>query len=227
MGGLRSGIRWRRFLVLACALTLAWGFPAHAGQLRASKNPRVSGPLDLRGKTCAKDSAVHEGKTLANLQICVWLYEFDSMMETDATQTYGVGWVQTAVDPVNGWCATKIDSEMYLPDEVDPLTRAPSKKLATKKKTRVRVKLKVDADGNAAEEARISQAFNLFPATLSPTSALEDGVVRTTWKGRESSKLAFALGAEMSWGYDPLNPFWKPSIRGGLGHMSFVKSNRC
>lgn len=223
MGGLRSTSWRRRLLGLTCATALAWSGPAHAGQLKAAKAPRVSGPLSLAGSACSKDTATHEGQVIARLDSCVWIYEFDNTMETDPLRTYGVGWVQTSVDPVNGWCATKVESELTLPDEVEALKRTPKSKVAVKKKSRTSVKLKVDAGGYASlEEGRVSQRFNLFPAGMRPSGSLDGGIVRTTWTGRESARLAFALGAEISW-----ELLGTPSIRGGLGHMSFVKSSRC
>ena len=188
----------------------------------AAKNPRVSGPLQPSSSSCAKNKATHEGQTIARLQSCIWLYEFDAAMETDFARTYGVGWVQTTVDAVNGWCATKVGSELTLPGTVSLHDSAPKKKMTTNKKTRARVRLNVDAEGYALSEASISQSFDLYRRVLSTAVPDTKRAVRTTWRGRESSKLAFALGAEISW-----SVLDTPHIKGGLGRMSFVKSRRC
>ena len=223
MGGLRSQRRPVRYVVAALVAATAMVVPADAGQMGAARNPRVSGPLELSGSSCAKDKAVHEGETIALLESCIWLYEYDMAMETDLLRNYGAGWVQTTVDPINGWCATKVGSELTVPAAVSVHDYAPKRKLTTKKKTRERDKLKVDAEGNAGlEEGTVSQRFDLFPRTLATSVPDTNRAVRTVWRGRESSKLAFALGAEISWELAD-----SPSMKGGLGKMSFVKSRRC
>ena len=226
MGGLRSTTRRRRYVTVAVAaavISVCVPAPAHAGQPDASKEPRVSGPLEVQSQDCLPHQVKYGGKTIALLNACVWLYEFDLTMETDALRNYGVAWVQTTVDATNGWCATKVNSEVSLPQDVQRHGYAPRRKLARRKPARATVKLKVDAEGYAVEDAAISQRFNLFPKTWRPTLADNGRSVITTWTGRESSKLAFAHGVEFSW---PLGQ--SPGIvRGGLGHMRFVKSRGC
>ena len=222
MGGLRSAHRAGRYVVVAIVAAALTALPAQARQMGAAKSPRVSGPLTLAGSSCADDKALHEGKVIAVLESCIRLYEFDVAMETDLVRNYGVGWVQTTVDPINGWCATRVVSELALPGTVALHNSAPKRKLTTRKKTRARVRLNVDAEGYALEKASVSQRFDLFPRALTATVPDTKRAVRTTWRGRESSKLAFALGAEISW-----EVIDSPNIKGGLGRMSFVKSRRC
>ena len=222
MGGLRSAHRGRRYVTVSLVTAALLAVPAHAGQMGASKNPRASGPIELSGRSCANDKAVHEGETIALLNSCIWLYEFNKAMETDLARSYGAGWVQTTVDPVNGWCATKVASELSVPGTVTLHNSAPQRRVTTKKKTRTRVKLNLDAEGNAVDEANISQRFNLYPRKMWTAIPDSNRAVQTTWRGRESSKLAFALGAEISWGM-----LETPNIKGGLGRMSFVKSRDC
>ena len=77
-----------------------------------------------------------------------------------------------------------------------------------------------DADGSSLENASVAQSFTLFPRTLTPT--VRNGTLKTTWKGKESSTLAFVVGAEISW-----DTAATPGLRGGLGGMSFIKKRGC
>lgn len=190
--------------------------------MAASRDPRVSGPLSLAGSKCGPDEAKHEGKTIAKVKSCLWLYEFDSTRETDLLRNYGVGWVQTTVNPVNGWCATKVDSNLNLPVDMRRHSTAPTRRVQVARASRTTVKLKVDADGHAIEKASVAQSFKIFPKSWKPTLSDDGRKIGTVWRGRESSTLAFALGAEVSW-----ESLATPRISGGLGKMSFVKSRGC
>jgi hypothetical protein len=219
-------LRGRAHRSIAIALVASFviaGAPAHAGQTKASKNPKVTGPLALTDSACGDKRIMHEGKPLAQVESCVFLYEFDTLMETDVTQTYGVAWVQTTVDPLNGWCVTSADSELLLPSSVERHGRTPTKAMSTSKRKRVNVGLDVTAGANALEYAYIGQGFDLYPKSLSASLANGGRTVRTSWKGSESSTLFSALGAEISW---PV--LSSPGrIRGGLGNMNFLKKNKC
>ena len=222
MGGLRSAHRGRRYLTVSLLAAVLLAVPAHAGQIGASKTPRTSGPIELSATSCAKDKAIHEGQTIARLDSCIWLYEYNKAMETDPLRSYGAGWVQTTVDPVNGWCATKVGSELSVPGTVTMHNVAPKHRLVTKGKRRARVRVKLDAEGYAVEDASIGQGFDLYPQRVSTAVPDSNRAVHTMWRGRESSKLAFAVGAEISW-----EALATPNIKGGLGRMRFVKSRRC
>ncbi len=224
MGGLRPASRKRQRVAAAVATVALFvvAAPAEARQIAASKDPRVSGPLSLVGSDCGTHNATYGGTTIAKMKSCVWLYEFDEKMETDLERTYGVAWVQNTVDATNGWCATKVESNIKLPSGVERHAHAPARKLSTKKRRRTTVKLNVTADGNAIENGSVSQTFDLFPKTWTPSLANGGQTIKAAWAGRESSKLAFAMGAEISWAF-----LSSPSIRGGLGNMRFVKARGC
>ena len=182
----------------------------------------MSGPLTLTNSACGDDRLTHEGKPLARVESCIFLYEFDALMETDVTQTFGVAWVQTNVDPLNDWCVTSVDSELLLPDSVERYGRTPTKEISVSKRKRVNVGLTATAGGNSLATGYVGQSFDLYPKWLTSKVADKDRIVRTSWKGSESSTLAFALGAEISWSL-----LSAPEIRGGLGKMNFIKSKNC
>ena len=223
-GGLRRASRAQRVItiVLVASAVLA-GAAARAAQTPANKAPRVSGPLSLAASSCQGTEAKHEGRTIARLESCLRLYEFDEVMEIDPLRTYGVGWVQTTVDPVNGWCATKVRSDLVLPNDVTRHSSVPARSIEPKKGgARTTVKIVVDADGHALEEGSVAQSFKVFPKSWKPSVTNGGRTIGTTWKGRESSALAFALGAEISWEFAT-----SPRIKGGLGNMNFVKGRGC
>lgn len=220
--GLRPGPKGRLALAIWLVVSaLLIAAPAH-GQPPASDDPRVTGPLYLVGKSCGGDRLTHEGEPLAKVHSCIRLYEFDMVWETDATRTFGVAWVQSTVKPLNGWCATKVSTEVALPDTVSRHGRAPARDISTKTADRVRVKLVADADHQAIQQGTIDQTFDMYPSSLKPTLANNGQTVRTTWKGQESDELAFVTGAEISW-----QVLQTPEIRGGLGQMSFQKDSDC
>ena len=192
------------------------------GQPPATDEPNVNGPLHLAGMSCGHNKLKHEGKALAKVHSCVRLYEFDSVMETDVTRTFGVAWVQTNIDPLNGWCATKARAEVILPDTVSQHARVPIRQIDSNKRDRVKVKLTARADGFAIQNATIAQSIDVYPDSLDAKIADGGRIVRTEWKGEESDELAFVSAAEISW-----QVLDTPHIRGGLGEMSFVKTPKC
>ena len=167
-----------------------------------------------------KQKARHEGKVIAVLETCLRLYELQRTAPHANPRNFGIGWLQTTVNPVKGWCATKVESTLTPQGSTLEDSISPRRKIQTNRRSRVTVKVTTDADGLAAEEGSVAQSFTLFPKSLTPTR--RNGTLKTTWRGRESSTLAFALGAEISW-----DPAASPGLRGGLGHMSFVKSRGC
>lgn len=204
-----------------CVLTsLFIALPAPAS---ADPEPSVTGPLRYEDGTCDAGKLTSNDETIAKFEFCIGLYTFDPLMETDLMRDYGVAWVQATVDPVRGWCAKSVRSEIRLPDDVETHARAPSRALSTRRPKRVKVNLKVDAEDHALEEGRISQRLTLYPRKVTPQT--EDGgkLLRLLWQGRESSPISFATGVEMSW--ETLSSV--EGIRGGLGRMNFVKSDRC
>ncbi|MDQ4143383.1 MAG: hypothetical protein M3198_06510 [Actinomycetota bacterium] len=181
----------------------------------------MNGPLELIASDCQADVAKHEGKTIARMYSCLRLYQYEAGSETDVLRDHGVGWIQTTVDAVHGWCAARVQSRLIVPDSLELHSSAPRHKLEPTRRERATVTVKTDAQGNGLETGSVSQSFDVFPQSLKP-KVVDDRKVLTKWEGRESARLAFALGAEVSWGLDA-----SPSIIGGLGKMSFVKAKGC
>lgn len=216
------GSALRLLVALASVVIALVPGPAHARQLRAADQPSTSGPIDRAGSQCSDQQLKHDGQIIAKVESCIWVFQFDQTMETDLFATYGAVWVQNTVDPVNGWCATKIPTEITLPQNAQRESFAPSGSLATSRSKKVTTKLTVDAGGAAIEDGHISNAYKLYRRSIKTTSLDGGRTTRFTWSGQESKKLAFAGGVQVSW-----NTLEAPQFRAGLGMMNFVKARGC
>ena len=222
MGSTTTRLKMRRALGASLALVIVLGSVAAAEQMSARDKPVVKGPLELAGSGCGGGPVRHEAKVIARVQSCVRIYQFDDVMETDPARTYGVAWIQSTVDPERGWCVTKANTDLELPDGVARHGRAPARRIDVTRTRRLKVKLTADADGHALEEASVAQTMTAYRGSLNPSSADDGNVLRLTWTGRQPRKLAFVMGAEISWEF-----LSAPELRGGLGKLRFLKSKRC
>lgn len=195
---------------------------AHARQLRAADQPKTSGPLSAAGSQCTDQQLKHDGETIAKVESCIWVYQLDETMETDLLYTYGAVWLQNTVDPVNGWCATKVPAEITIPQGTQRESFAPQGSTTTTRPKRVTTKLTIDAAGAAIEDGRISNDYKLYPRSMKTTSLDGGRTTRFTWSGQESDKLAFAGGVQAAW-----STLAAPQFRAGFGLMNFVKTKGC
>jgi hypothetical protein len=190
---------------MSAVFVVALSVPA-AGQLDARTEPTVTGPLTALGdgKKCRATKYEVEGEVVARAKICLFLYAFDPEMEDDDARDYGVMWAQTNVDTGGGWCAFRVDTEVYIPQDMPMHAKVPrAQKIAKRKK--VSWKLAVDAEGHASEEASVKKGLTLFPNRLTRArrDAGDDGdMIRLTWRGETAQKLGFVSGFEVSWPED-------------------------
>ncbi len=201
--------RWRGPLAgaISAALVALLGSPA-AAQLDARSEPVVTGPLSTlgEGKKCRATKYEVEGEVVARAKVCLFLYSFDPAMEEDDANDYGVMWAQTNVDTRGGWCAFKVHTEVYVPDDMPLHNRVPKAQEIPKRK-KVVWKLNVDADGNATEKGSVKKGLTLYPKSLSRSRSEDDtydnkDLVRVTWRGETAAKLGFISGMEVSWPVD-------------------------
>jgi hypothetical protein len=190
---------------LGTALVLALAPPA-AGQLDARTDPVVSGPLTALGdgKKCRATKYEVEGDVVARAKICLFLYAFDAESEDDDERDYGVMWAQTNVDTGGGWCAFRVHTEVYIPEDMPMHAKVPrAQDVAARKK--VTWRLAVDAQGHAAEDASVKKSLTVFPQEVTRSRRDADGdrdLVRVSWRGETSAKLGFVSGFEVSWPAD-------------------------
>lgn len=191
---------------LTAALVVALASPA-AGQLDARTEPVVSGPLTALGdgKKCRATKYEVEGEVVARAKICLFLYAFDPESEDDGERDYGVMWAQTNVDTGGGWCAFRVHTEIYIPEDMPMHAKVPRAQEIAKRK-KVTWTLKVDAEGHAAEAASVKKGLTLFPDALSRSRRMDESsgsdLVRVTWRGQTAEKLGFVSGFEVSWPED-------------------------
>lgn len=199
--------RLRGPLAAALGAALVVGIPSPAaGQLDARREPTVTGPLTALGdgKKCRATKYEVEGEIVARAKICLFLYSFDPDSEDDEERDYGVMWAQTNVDTGGGWCAFRVHTEVYIPEDMPMHAKVPRAQEIPKRK-KVTWTLNVDAEGHADDEATVKKSLTLYPRELSRSrrDAGDDrDLVRVTWRGETAEKLGFVSGFEVSWPED-------------------------
>lgn len=186
-----------------CAVLLV-GFASPAtGQLDARADPVVTGPLTALGdgKKCRATKYEVDGEIVARAKICLFLYAFDPEAEDDDARDYGVMWAQTNVDTGGGWCAFRVHTEVYIPEEMPMHAKVPrAQEVPARKK--VVWKLGVDAEDHATEAGSVKKSLTLYPREVSRSRReAKDGqdLVRVSWRGETAAKLGFVSGFEVSW----------------------------
>lgn len=200
----------RRACIAALAV-LCLAAPSSAGstQLSAGDAPRTSGPVRAQGKhECGRQNFRFEGRVVAKMRMCLWLFELDDDAEDDDDRDFGAVWMQSTVDPEPGYCAVRVSNEITVPSPTEVIGRAPRAGKFTKK-TPVTTTLDLDAGGKAKEEAAIANDHILHKGKLTwrrNQPAGGDTKSKLTWKGTGSEKLAFVTALEISWPKDGAPP---------------------
>lgn len=188
-----------RLLATALLATLmSVATPAAADQqLRSAARPRAEGPLAFEGRSCGVQRVRASGTTVAVGRSCLFLYTFSASAELDPLRDYGVAWVQTELDPMNGWCATAVGTGIFLPDRLRGHARAPAGHDARSPRP-VTTVLRVDAEGSALSDASVRQGFVLHPRRLRSSLSRGRRTLVVAWEGRTDRPLAFAAGLAFS-----------------------------
>lgn len=174
-------------------------------QMGAAQAPEVSGELELANDNCRKQQEKFEGEVVATGKTCLWIYTYDPTAETDEARNYGVVWLQSNVNAKRRWCASKVLSDVDLPNDIRVESRAPLRLDVNRRKTYKTV-LRPTADGNAAqtaEDTKITQTQVLYPQSVRTRVVDKGNLFRLKWEGSRDEKLGFASGAEISWVDDP------------------------
>jgi hypothetical protein len=185
-------------------------------QLDARDAPTTSGPLSspssLRG--CDGGKEMHEGELVARVRLCYRVFLFDPGSEDSAGRDYGVIWLQSNVDAEPGWCTSAVRTSALISDGGRAHDFSPSDEITAQGRKRVKRTLKVDAEGNADQNARITQSFVMFPDKATPTLKRQGGGQRLklTWRGLSARNLGFATGLEMSWPASGNSPQIDPKL---------------
>jgi hypothetical protein len=189
----------RTVFVLALASSLA--FPGLASaQLDARDAPTTSGPLTAGEKGCDGGKEMHEGDLVARVRLCYRVFLFDPDSEDSEGRDYGVIWLQSSVDAEPGWCTTAVRTSALISEGGRAHDYSPAAKITADGRKRVKRTLKVDAQGNADQNGRITQSFVIFPKRVVPRlSKGGEQRFKLIWRGSTARRLAFATGVEISW----------------------------
>jgi hypothetical protein len=190
-----------RRIVMALVLVGTLALPAMASpQLDARDDPTTSGPLTAGQKGCDGGKEMHEGDLVARVRLCYRVYLFDPDSEDSEGRDYGVIWLQSNVDAEPGWCTTAVRTSALISEGGKAHDYSPAAKITADARKRVKRTLKVDAQGNAEQNGRITQSFVMFPKRVVPTlSTGGEQRFKLIWRGSTARKLAFASGVEISW----------------------------
>lgn len=184
--------------LLAVVMLAGAGVPAGAAQLGAREDPEATGPLARVSKDCSSKAERHNGKVVANTTSCTYFYAFNPARESDSGRNFGVMWLQTSVNARNGWCTRKVNSDIRIPDVARAHARGPGR-VQTDHKRRVRARVTADAQGATSRPGAVEQGFTLRPRLIEPVTLKGPKRFRLKWRGKSARRLAFALGAELSW----------------------------
>ena len=204
---------WRAMVPLALLVVVA--FPGTAGaQLDARDAPSVSGPLTGGQKGCDGGKEMHQGDLVARVRLCYRVFLFDVDSEDDQNRDFGVIWLQSNVDAEPGWCTTAVRTSALITEGGTTHDFTPADKVGTNDKKRVKRTLRVDAEGNADQIARVTQSFVLFPDNVTPTVRNQNGGERfkLKWEGSSARNLGFATGVELSWDQAEGSPQIDPKL---------------
>jgi hypothetical protein len=155
-----------RVLVAALALCLTRVGPAGGaiGEPEPGSNPKTEGPIAIENSRCSNQTVRSDSDdtVLGHAEYCLFLYKFDTLSEVDVLREYGAVWLQARFDPAEGWCATDVATKVLVSGgRSEAITKAP------RAGGKVATKLRLDAGGNALQEATISQKWVPRPV-LSP-----------------------------------------------------------
>ncbi|CAN5653431.1 hypothetical protein BH24ACT26_BH24ACT26_20950 [soil metagenome] len=177
---------------------LAPAAPASAQQMDARDRPRVTGPLTQRAKDCERKKERFRGHVIAVARSCVRFYALRSSDETNLARDYGAVWLQTTVDSRGAWCTTSVKSDIDVPAGTVRHGRAPQA-FRTDGRRPVETRLRVDAQGHAAENGVLAKRFTLIRRSLTGDLRGNGSVWRAVWRGSSKSAVASASGIEVSW----------------------------
>lgn len=173
---------------------------ADADSYDPKKDPKTQGPLSLEDTACnGRDVRSDRGDLLGRAEVCVYLYDFDSLSETDLLTDHGAAWLQARFTPSDGWCATGLTSRL----EIEGGTMENVSK-ARSRKGRTVVAMPVTAGGSALEEGKISQSWTQRGGIAhSNVVRTEDPAIKTIWDGRSAGPVSVAGG--IAYSYDILS----------------------
>ncbi|HWL65376.1 MAG TPA: hypothetical protein VNP73_05315 [Actinomycetota bacterium] len=194
-------MRWVSSFVVVMLLVAAVPGAAAIQQMTAAKPPTVEGPLTPQEPRCDRKRQIYKGEVAGVAKRCLHFYAYSPASESDFGNDYGVLWLQSTVDGKNGWCASRVNPKILLPEGLGLHARAPTEGKKVAGRSAMTTDLALDANGNG-EPARVKQDWIAYPESFSTTTAEDNTLFKLSWTGKTGKPLGFAHGIEVSWPTD-------------------------
>ena len=211
-------------IVLVVALAL---IPLSAGaQMNPRNKPTKVGPLTFDGDTYAgpncKDGKFRRngtsGQVTSNWTFCTYFYRYSTAQDNNSNRNFGAMWLSTRVDPTNGWCASRVISQLGVQTSGtgNVLNRAPQGRSREANSSRkVQTRLVVDAGGAGSTNGVLKKDWTLHRGELAIRKFKQGGFtnLRLNYEGPTKKTTAFAAAFEMSWPQGGNPPSIFPELR--------------
>ena len=194
-------MRWVSIFVVGLLLLGAFPGLAAGEQMTAAEPPVVEGPLTPQDPRCDRKREIFKGEVAGVAKRCLHFYVYDPASETDFEHDYGVLWLQSSVDGRNGWCASRVNPKIVLPEGLGLHARAPTEGKKVDERSPMTTELSLDANGSG-EPASIKQEWIAYPQAFSAALTPDNTLFKMNWNGSTSRPLGFAQGIEVSWRTD-------------------------
>jgi hypothetical protein len=213
----------RRIAVTGAALAVLIGTApaAAARQMRADDRPRVSGAYATIDDSCSRQPVrTQRGTLVARSHVCLFLLEYDPLLELDPLSHHAAVWLQATLSPEPGWCTLRADAEIRVSSEGRVYGHTPEGSAVAERAQATTVELHSNADGFGLQEGAVAQDLTLLPGrwTTTATEQPEGTSVSTVFTGSQRAPLAFATG--VAFAYPMLAP---PVVQGGFSRFDFVR----
>ena len=211
-------------IVLVGALAL---MPLTAGAQMSPRNkPTKVGPLTFDGDTYVgpncKDGKFRRngttGEVTSNWTFCTYFYRYSPAEDNNSNRNFGAMWISTRVKPTNGWCASRVISQLGVQTSGtgNVINRAPQGDGMEANNSRsVQTRLVVDAGGSGSTNAVLKKDWTLRPGELKIRKFNQGGFtnLRLNYHGPTRASTAFAAAFEMSWPQNGNPPSIFPELR--------------
>jgi len=211
-------------IVLVGALAL---MPLSAGAQMSPRNkPTKVGPLTFDGDTYAgpncRDGKFRRngttGEVTSNWTFCTYFYRYSTAQDNNSNRNFGAMWISTRVKPTNGWCASRVISQLGVQTSGtgNVIKRAPQGGGMEANNSRsVQTRLVVDAGGSGSTNGVLKKAWTLRPGDVNIRKFNQGGFtnLRLNYDGPTKKTAAFAGAFEMSWPQGGNPPSIFPELR--------------
>ncbi|MGH2774509.1 MAG: hypothetical protein ACRDJT_03620 [Actinomycetota bacterium] len=211
-------------IVIAVALALT---PLSAGaQLDPRSKPTTVGPVTFDrdtypGPDC-KDGRFRRnggtGRVMSKWTFCTFFYRYSAAQDNNSNRDFGAMWLATRTNPVNGWCARRVVSQLGVQTSGTGkvLKRAPQgRSLGANRSRTVQTRLVVNAGGSGSLKGVLKKNWTLHRGDLKIRKFKRGGFtnLQLDYEGPTEKTASFAAAFEMSWPQGGRPPSIFPELR--------------